>query len=290
MQPQLNTLLLMAGNDKSGKAKAGDKPKCANNGCTKPGVHLCARCRGVMYCSAACQKVHWKQKGGHKQACTPVATAALSSVAAAAAAAAAMGAGGGDESEAGACIICLCDDPSPIQSGCACRSDAGLAHVECRAEDAAHRMKISNREDGWWKCGTCGRNFTGAMQPGLAVALCSASQRLPKENKQRLAADMNLANALSAHGKLTEAEATCREVLPVQQRVLGPEHPDEHDPSSKSNPAPRCCDVLNGRLPHKSSPADHPSRRDAATVATTKPDIGLGTAPPLASDLHPPRR
>jgi hypothetical protein len=36
-------------------------PKCANGECTKQGFHLCARCRGVTYCSAACQKVHWKQ-------------------------------------------------------------------------------------------------------------------------------------------------------------------------------------------------------------------------------------
>ena len=35
--------------------------------------------------------------------------------------------------------------------------------------------------------------------------------------------------------------------------------------------------VVLAHLPHKSSPADHPSRREAATVATTNPAIGLGT-------------
>jgi hypothetical protein len=35
--------------------------KCANSECTKLGVHLCGGCKGVRYCSAACQKVHWKQ-------------------------------------------------------------------------------------------------------------------------------------------------------------------------------------------------------------------------------------
>ena len=39
--------------------------KCANSECTKPGVHLCGGCKGVRFCSTACQKVHWKQ-GGHK--------------------------------------------------------------------------------------------------------------------------------------------------------------------------------------------------------------------------------
>jgi hypothetical protein len=47
------------------KASDGDGPKCANGGCTKQGLHRCGGCKGVMYCSAACQKVHWKQ-GGHK--------------------------------------------------------------------------------------------------------------------------------------------------------------------------------------------------------------------------------
>jgi hypothetical protein len=30
------------------------------------------------------------------------------------------------------CILCLDSDPPPIQSGCACRSDTGLAHLGCR--------------------------------------------------------------------------------------------------------------------------------------------------------------
>ena len=48
--------------------------------------------------------------------------------------------------------------------------------------------------------------------------------------------------------------------------------------------------MSSAHLPHRSSPADQPSRRDAATVATTKPAIGLGTGPPRSSDLQPPRR
>jgi hypothetical protein len=34
--------------------------------------------------------------------------------------------------EAAACVICLDMSVLPIQSGCACRGDAGLAHIECR--------------------------------------------------------------------------------------------------------------------------------------------------------------
>jgi hypothetical protein len=129
-------------------------------------------------------------------------------------------------SDGGACIICLGDDPSPIQSGCACRGDAGLAHVECRTQNSAHRMANGIQHDGWWKCGTCGQHFTGAMQLGLAEAWWSSARRLPDENERRLSAAHNLASALRAQGKNGEAVTMFRETLTVQQRVLGSEHPD----------------------------------------------------------------
>jgi hypothetical protein len=128
-------------------------------------------------------------------------------------------------SDGRACIICLDSEPPPIQSGCACRSDAGLAHVECRAMAAAHLLANSKQRDGWWNCGTCGQSFTAAMQLGLAEAWWSSAQRLPYENEQRSAADSILADALFNSGKYAKAETIFRELLAVQQRVLGPEHP-----------------------------------------------------------------
>jgi hypothetical protein len=64
----------------------------------------------------------------------------------------------------------------PSSQRCASRSDAGLAHVECRVEVAERQMASS---DGWWECGTCKQAFTGAMQLGLAdawwlVEMCTA--------------------------------------------------------------------------------------------------------------------
>jgi hypothetical protein len=204
-----------------GKGTDGDGPKCANGGCNKQGLHRCGRCKGVMYCSAACQKVHWKQ-GGHKQECKkPAAEARPAGVATVAASAAVSGGG----SREGSCIICLDGDPRPIQSGCACRGDAGLAHVECRAEDAAHRMKNRGQFEGWWECGTCGQCFTGVMRLGLACAWRSTAHRLPEEDKQRLRAAGNLANAFAQQGNYAEAETLYRQGLAVRRRVLGPEHP-----------------------------------------------------------------
>ena len=69
-----------------------------------------------------------------------------------------------------ACIICLDAEPEPIQSGCACRGDAGLAHVKCRAEAATHRQQstgISNEfrmvqvRDFWAKFHWCYEDGTG---------------------------------------------------------------------------------------------------------------------------------
>ena len=62
----------------------------------------CGKCKRAFYCNRTCQKRHWG-RGGHKDACK----------------------------EPPCCIICLDggEDPEPIQCGCACRGDAGLAHV-----------------------------------------------------------------------------------------------------------------------------------------------------------------
>jgi tetratricopeptide (TPR) repeat protein len=216
----------MAGKD--GDAGAVDGPKCANDGCTKKGLHMCARCKSVKYCSAACQKVHWKQ-GGHKQECTPSAAKASCPSSAVLATskpskAAVAGAGTVHGSEAEVCIICLQSDPPPIQSGCACRGDAGLAHVECRAMAAAHRTANSNTYNGWRECSTCKQDFTGAMQVGLAEAWWSTTQRLREEDDEWLAAAENLATAHSAEGQHSKAEVLYRKVLRIERRVLGPEH------------------------------------------------------------------
>jgi hypothetical protein len=201
-----------------------DGSKCANGGCTKPGLHLCARCRDMKYCSAACQKVHWKQ-GGHKQECIPSAPKASSAVLATSKPSkAAVAAGSGSGSEAGTCTICLESNPPPIQSGCACRGDAGLAHVECRAMAAGHRMANNNTYEGWQSCATCGQQFTGAMRLGLADARWSTVERLPEEDGQRMAAAMTLATALQAQGMYAKAEPLFRKLLASAQRLLGPEH------------------------------------------------------------------
>ena len=69
------------------------------------------------------------------------------------------------------CVICLEADtsPAPIQSGCACRGEAGLAHVGCRGRAAEVRARDRDYA-GCWQCQTCKQGFTGEMRWGLADA------------------------------------------------------------------------------------------------------------------------
>ena len=131
------------------------------------------------------------------------------------------------QGEDGVCFICLDTSPSPIQSGCACRGAAGLAHLGCRVEAAealVEQKKDSN--EWWWTCQTCEQKFTGEMRDGLANAWWSRVCDGAEDDRERLAAATNLASSLSGQGKYDEAENMQREVLAVKQRVLGAEHPD----------------------------------------------------------------
>ena len=73
----------------------------------------------------------------------------------------------GDEAER--CHICLEASPLPIQSGCACRGAAGLAHVDCRIQ-VATVLRVNKGLQVWWECQTCLQPFTGGMSAGLADA------------------------------------------------------------------------------------------------------------------------
>jgi Flp pilus assembly protein TadD len=127
--------------------------------------------------------------------------------------------------DAGACIICLDTSPPPIQSGCACRGDSGLAHIACLVQAAASQQ--AQRGNGVWRqCQTCKQHYRGPMQAGLAEAWRLRVAGQAAENTERLAAEHHLASSLVHQGKAAEAEPMLRRLHEVMMRVHGAEHPD----------------------------------------------------------------
>ena len=94
--------------------------------------------------------------------------------------------------DGGACIICLDTSPPPIQSGCACRGDSGLAHIACLVQAAASQQ-AQRGSDVWQKCQTCKQYFTGAMRSGLAEAWRSRVAGQAAENTEWLEAESYVA-------------------------------------------------------------------------------------------------
>jgi hypothetical protein len=123
-------------------------------------------------------------------------------------------------------VICLDASPPPIQSGCACRGDGGLAHIGCLVEAAASQQ--AHRGDAvWQQCQTCKQEFTGAMQMGLAEAwrLRVAGQG-SGERRTACSGGQSGARSLLGQGKGVEVEQLLRTLFEVEMRVLGAEHPD----------------------------------------------------------------
>jgi hypothetical protein len=209
------------GAGKGGKGKGGDDDavRCAT-GCGKPGTKRCNGCKAVFYCSVECQRIHWKQNG-HKEACKKTQARVVAAMASAAGGAPTQR-GRGPTKGASVCTICLdVGDPPPIQSGCACRGDAGLAHIGCRAEAAAHKVRSSGETRGWQNCVTCGLSFTGQMGLGLAEVWWSAVKGFDEKNDERQSAGNILAQAFDRQGRHAECEEMCRELRAVQRRKPG---------------------------------------------------------------------
>ena len=127
----------------------------------------------------------------------------------------------------GACFICLDTSPPPVQCGCACRGDSGLAHVGCLVQAAESREANGGGKGGWRACRTCKNKFTGAVSIGLAEAQWLRVRDQPAESNDRLYAASILASSLFEQGKYEEAAQMQRELLEVQRRVPQPsaEHP-----------------------------------------------------------------
>jgi hypothetical protein len=183
-----------------------------------------------MYCSVECQKTDWKE-GGHKKVCkalqaekvaegtvgngrnaqkrsTTTSRRTLTTTTTTAGA-----------SDGRVCIICFEPDPQPIQSGCACRGDAGLAHVECRILAAEHKETSSGDVFGWITCSTCGQSFNGPMALGLAKEHYRRVNGRPTKQAEWTVAAVSLAQSLTNSDLDAQAEAVCRDTRATFARM-----------------------------------------------------------------------
>lgn len=117
----------------------------------------------------------------------------------------------------GECVICLESGPPPVQSGCGCRGDAGLAHAACLIQKAVAQR--ANRGPGaWTRCQTCRQEFAGAMGLVLAQARC---EKEPSTEARTLLGAM-----LRRQGRHEDAERVQRGVLAECRAFLGDDHPE----------------------------------------------------------------
>ena len=121
------------------------------------------------------------------------------------------------------CYICLASDPAPSRTGCACRSDSGMAHAECLVTKATYLEGA--RGVAWHRCETCGHDYTGEAATALAKAWWARVGGLGALNPRRLEAAHNLADALVRGGRYEEAERMGRAVLALMETEFGPDDP-----------------------------------------------------------------
>ena len=123
------------------------------------------------------------------------------------------------------CVICLESDPPPIQSGCACRGVAGLAHPACRARAAAAQEGARGSRV-WRECQTCRQPFAGSMARGLAEAWCAHTSALARTSVEQGTARSYLARALYDEEKYEEADLALVAAHTASRQALGDEHPE----------------------------------------------------------------
>ncbi|KAJ8598402.1 hypothetical protein CTAYLR_003018 [Chrysophaeum taylorii] len=144
----------------------------------------CSKCRGLWFCGRECFLICWKKKM-HKHWCSELSKLKKDEVAALgdpgnmvddALERVLLRVRGGDDSSSEApadarCWICLCND-GRLLSGCGCRGSAGWVHLECLSRHAATRCDENKSDEhamcAWKTCITCGIQFVGELQAGMA--------------------------------------------------------------------------------------------------------------------------
>ena len=128
-----------------------------------------------------------------------------------------------------ACLICLEGGDELLSPGCGCRGTAGLVHQRCAIQAAAALQERNGtwagRQHPWQICQTCRLPYSGPLKLALAQEWCRRTERLEHSDPtQQFAARTALGNALSAAGRLAEAEDVVRANLASAAASHGAEH------------------------------------------------------------------
>jgi hypothetical protein len=132
-------------------------------------------------------------------------------------------------SKMGECFICLESEPAPIYTGCACRGNAGLAHVACLVANALAQRgcrgcrgcRAAHGQRAWSTCPTCTQEFTGKMARGLADACCDYAG-LGEEHQ--IGAAFLRSSAFIDEGANADAESALRALHARLRQTLGDEN------------------------------------------------------------------
>lgn len=131
-----------------------------------------------------------------------------------------------DGDEEATCWICYDGESAGqlLRSGCACHGACGLVHLRCLVS-AADASAYKEEDDFWVACPTCKEMRSGPTQLGLARVRWGLVKSRPDSDYARQSACTEMAVAYIEAGDFSSAQKFREELLSVDRRMHGDEHP-----------------------------------------------------------------
>jgi tetratricopeptide (TPR) repeat protein len=129
--------------------------------------------------------------------------------------------------EPSTCWICYDDDSvggQLLRSGCACHGACAFVHLRCLVS-AADASAYREDDDFWVACPTCKEMRSGPAQLGLARVRWGLVKSRPDWDYARQSACTEMAVAHIEAGDFASAQTFREELLAVDRRMHGDEHP-----------------------------------------------------------------
>ena len=131
-----------------------------------------------------------------------------------------------EEEEEKTCWICYDGESAGqlLRSGCACHGACGFVHLRCLVS-AADASADKEADDFWVACPTCKEMRSGPIQLGLARVRWGLLKSRPEWDYARQSACTEMAVAYIESGEFSSAQQFREELLAVDRRIHGDEHP-----------------------------------------------------------------